>query len=975
MGDVSKLTIDTAATPANSGLPTELIFEHIHQPVFSRVAHRLVENGWSVLPQEQDGRRPGTVDGEVIRWAREHDLENRLPQEPALSRWCEQCATSNAAVVMGPASGGAFAIDIDVLDEQMAQQMTELTVQCLGSTPFQRVGRAPKIALIYRSAERIASKALRFPRPEGMSEELDVPMLEIAGWGKALTFYGFHHKTGGRFKWLDRQPTSLRSDDAPLVTAEQVRAFLAAAVKLFGGAEASAMTPSLSGAAATIAELRMDIATQMSVPALAPSTAWTTDADGRVTDGRHAYLSELTFATIRANADSVNYALQSGGFDGRLVSNLERAVVARFADTSFFDDKRTRERVEDSVRSDIEQMLEKVSSGAMKLTQAKVGAREAVTPEEYKERVASKRAQIDLAVARAKEEAEEKSKARPSFAGAGFRVLGRKKEANRLSYFFLSPSGDILSYSADGLMRQSSLLELESERFWFSKYAKVVGKSADGEPRMEVDWKRAAGDLVTASADMPFWNADRSRGRGVWFDSAAAVTVFHAGDRAYVDGVSTPLGQVPGDYVYDALEPLAAELNFSDRLTDEEGEGFIQLCQSLSWRQDGDRTGLLFAGWIAAALVTGGLPNRPHACLVGEAGSGKSWVNDNILAPIFGSYAFTAQASTTEAGIRRMLGQDARPVLFDEAEPNDPRAAQRLQNILNLARAAYDERGASVVKASSGGDGTQTFKIRSCFLFTSINAPVVEAADESRTIMFELTPTRDRSAVTKAYKALFGTSAAVGPRMMTRLLSLLPVFRDACGVFHRALVRTGASDRTGCTWGVALAGAWMLENEHAPSDNEADEALTGFDFGSVAVASQPVPEWRRALDTVLQMPLELNLDGFRERHSVASALSWLAGRDSTIGSQAGAPGVDKVIRHALGDAGIVLTKNRAEVRLTDTSRPLGQLFEDSDVGRSWSRTLMRSPGACKSPTTRFSERPAAAFSIPLDVVLGEVGEG
>src|SRR3546814_1229237 len=59
---------------------------------------------------------------------------------------------SSALGVLGPGSGDRFALDIDVLDEALAWRAMELADDILGYTPFRRVGRAPKIALLFRSA-------------------------------------------------------------------------------------------------------------------------------------------------------------------------------------------------------------------------------------------------------------------------------------------------------------------------------------------------------------------------------------------------------------------------------------------------------------------------------------------------------------------------------------------------------------------------------------------------------------------------------------------------------------------------------------------------------------------------------------------------------------------------------------------------------------------------------------------------------
>ncbi|MDP1051570.1 hypothetical protein, partial [Klebsiella quasipneumoniae] len=58
---------------------------------------------------------------------------------------------ANTALIMGPISGGALAVDIDVSNPAISDVVLRLADQHLGRTEFRRVGRAPRIVLIYRS--------------------------------------------------------------------------------------------------------------------------------------------------------------------------------------------------------------------------------------------------------------------------------------------------------------------------------------------------------------------------------------------------------------------------------------------------------------------------------------------------------------------------------------------------------------------------------------------------------------------------------------------------------------------------------------------------------------------------------------------------------------------------------------------------------------------------------------------------------
>ena len=140
------------------------------------------------------------------------------------------------------------------------------------------------------------------------------------------------------------------------------------------------------------------------------------------------------------------------------------------------------------------------------------------------------------------------------------------------------------------------------------------------------------------------------------------------------------------------------------------------LCAAAPWEEP-DHMGQLLAGWRVIAPVCGAMPWRPHLWLAGEAGSGKTWVVDNIIKPLIGQVALPVQSKTTEAGIRQTLRCNALPVIFDEAETQNEDDRKRMQLVLDLARQASSEDGAAIVKGSSAGKASM-YRVRSCFLFS-----------------------------------------------------------------------------------------------------------------------------------------------------------------------------------------------------------------------------------------------------------------
>ena len=129
-----------------------------------------------------------------------------------MDRWIRHCGDHNVAAVMGPGSGGAVAIDLDITERELAKKVLALALGIFGYTPLQRIGNAPKIALLYRQAEQ--SKPIRtrhIPAEDGGHG------IDILGKGGMLTFFGAHHKTGRQFIWPEKVPLQVSPRELPAI--------------------------------------------------------------------------------------------------------------------------------------------------------------------------------------------------------------------------------------------------------------------------------------------------------------------------------------------------------------------------------------------------------------------------------------------------------------------------------------------------------------------------------------------------------------------------------------------------------------------------------------------------------------------------------------------------------------------------------------------------------------------------------------
>lgn len=216
---------------------------------------------------------------------RNHTLFGRMrPSQEQLARWPTRYPTYGVAFACGAFLTG---IDIDEVDQAKADQLQDLAFRHLGVTPLVRIGQAPKRLLVYRTGSS--------PNPTRR-----VGAVEILGDGRYFVGFNIHPKTKEVYRWPSASPATLPWTDLPCTTAEALATFLNA-LPAFYSIPASTTVPSAALAGAT---------PMPSVRTSRPTTdiRWILDADGRVADGRDAYLAGLTyrfFAAGLVDAESI----------------------------------------------------------------------------------------------------------------------------------------------------------------------------------------------------------------------------------------------------------------------------------------------------------------------------------------------------------------------------------------------------------------------------------------------------------------------------------------------------------------------------------------------------------------------------------------------------------------------------------------------------------------------------------------------
>ena len=171
-----------------------------------------IENGWPVVPVYH--KVPSVWAGDHYRpmkdWARFGD---RHPNEKEIEI-AGQGPDTGIGIPCGGQIGRILGFDIDILDIDVAFQVRREVEKVLGETPLIRVGKAPKVLLVYRWADG-----------EDMTGFKHKP-IEILGTGQQFQSHG-EHPDGYQYQWIgDGTPSDVDASDLPAVTRSDVVALV-----------------------------------------------------------------------------------------------------------------------------------------------------------------------------------------------------------------------------------------------------------------------------------------------------------------------------------------------------------------------------------------------------------------------------------------------------------------------------------------------------------------------------------------------------------------------------------------------------------------------------------------------------------------------------------------------------------------------------------------------------------------------------
>lgn len=491
-------------------------------------------------------------------------------------------------------------------------------------------------------------------------------------------------------------------------------------------------------------------------------------------------------------------------------------------------------------------------------------------------------------------------------------------------YYYLPRAAGTVIQLSGAAHTSGGLLMLAPLQFWEERFG-AGGKTG---------WLQAANALIRASEREGIFDPSRFRGCGAWVDRARIV--LHFGDRLVVDGVETPLSGIGSHYLYAADRTMP--FRFVSQVSSARAGKFLDLCKRLKWERP--LSAYLLAGWCALAPICGGLRWRPHIWLTGQSHSGKSWVFNQIVTRACEPLLRSLMSSTTEAGIRRDLKCSALPVAIDEFESRDAHGLMRVKSILHLARAASTETNAVITMASAHG-GTETFRIRSMFCFSSIGVSAQDQADVTRISVLTL----KASAASDETLAHFAALEDAQSELMTddyvaglqsRMISLLPTVRRNAEIFSKCGAKILGTKRLGDQIGTLLAGAFALTSSKIITPEAATKWIEEQDWSEEkdAAADTDAPG---CLARILEYQVAVETSHGQVRRSLHELVEIARG-----GGEFEDPVSRKVASSTLLRHGISVT-DADYLAISNTHSAIGAILRDTPWAVHWSRRLKTLP--------------------------------
>lgn len=396
---------------------------------------------------------------------------------------------------------------------------------------------------------------------------------------------------------------------------------------------------------------------------------------------------------------------------------------------------------------------------------------------------------------------------------------------NKGTYYFLSPSGEMLAVEGRTLTQAGQLAQLVTGNVtWYATH----WPKFDNQGKPSGFGAAAAGAwLMRECGKAGMWDPDTPlRGAGVWRAGPLPSDglLVHCGDvllQVDATGVrrSRP-GQVRDRAIFPALPAIARP----GRTPAPTAVG-RRILEALKLWNFADRAGPeLLLGWYGASLLGGAPRWRAHLYLLATFGSGKTWLAE-LGEAVLGAMAHEAANNFTEAGLRQALTNEARAVILDEAEADEGNG--RVERTLELIRHMSSGKGARIMRGTADGTA-KTFAVTGSVCMSSVLPGRLKPQDRSRITLIQLLPLSSGAEAAgnsaKAEAAIVEAREA-SPALWARALAGWQRFCETFEAYRLALMDQESPPREADQFATLLAGRDLLIEDTVPDTARLAAAL------------------------------------------------------------------------------------------------------------------------------------------------------
>lgn len=546
-----------------------------------------------------------------------------------------------------------------------------------------------------------------------------------------------------------------------------------------------------------------------------------------------------------------------------------------------------------------------------------------------------------------------------------YRPLGYDKG----EYFIMTDEEfQIRSYNSNTLMSEKGLLAIHGDREFWAAQQYSTGK--------RVDWIGAGLKVMNECRAMNIYDTRRLRGRGIWIDKdkdGAERAMLHTGSDLFISRPDQELKQtsfvrVKSPWIYEKRKDIIHDASYNVCATDDEGRLIREMCQQVRWGSE--LYGDLLAGWIATAIVCGGMDWRTHLWVTGNHGSGKSTVVRKIVGTCMGQLALYPEGSTTEAGLRAALQSDAIPVVFDESE-KEKYAEERMLQILALMRQASSEGRGTIIKGSATHVAHE-FNIRSAFMLVSIGVSMKQGADLSRTAVLSIRPPSsyapsEKAALDEKWNRLQDIASTLPidlpQKLIARQTKNLFHLKHNIEVFKETISNILGSPRLGDQLGTLLAGSHSLYSTRRLNVKQCEKYLSRHNLNDFTEVKEEQEDVVLLRHLCMQMIRTETTHGVQDRavgELIRIVLNGLEFEDVTYRSAV----------NTLGRYGVRIESDRGKrtgIWLANKWEPLDRLMQTAEFSQGWVNIIKRHPHARQSESAlRFAGATSRATFIPRE---------